>query len=210
MECIMIIYNLYHKVIYFLYLVIVFITFNISGYAFSDSTSDSTIQNSNTSNMATDSHVHSKILEVSLTDAESKISKKIKSEIMSPCCYNGTLDLHQSPKATELSNQIDIWIKEGLTQDNIIEKLVAEYGEKILARPLFTGSGLLFYIIPITGLFLGAFLAFRWIKTHLSDKNSTNNNDSSGNKNQASRANARDVKYSKDAEDAFERELKEL
>ncbi len=75
-------------------------------------------------------------------------ARKIKAEIMSPCCWNGTVDAHNSPIAERIAADIDRRVAAGETEAQIVDRLVGQYGERILARPRTSGFGLVFYLVP--------------------------------------------------------------
>ena len=60
---------------------------------------------------------------------------KLYSTFMAPCCYGGDLTLHNSPAASDLRARIAGMVKEGQTDEQIKDTLVAEYGKQILAVP---------------------------------------------------------------------------
>ena len=52
----------------------------------------------------------------------------------------------------------------GLTQEEILGRFVAKYGEKILAKPPAKGFNLLAYFLPVLFLALGAIVAVAVVK----------------------------------------------
>ena len=50
-----------------------------------------------------------------------------------PCCYGGTLDIHESDLARSLREEIALRLVGGETSDSIQADFVGRYGEKILA-----------------------------------------------------------------------------
>ena len=89
----------------------------------------------------------------------------LEGEVMCPVC-NTTLDQSSSPAARQIEAYISARIAAGDSKSEIKDKLVAEYGQQILAAPPKKGFNLLAWALPI-GLLLGGglvvgLLAWRW------------------------------------------------
>jgi cytochrome c-type biogenesis protein CcmH len=92
-------------------------------------------------------------------------SAELEGEVMCPVCGT-TLDESNSPAAAQIKRVIASGIAAGDTKSEIKDRLVAEYGESILAAPRRKGFGWLAWGLPIVGI-LGAaalvgFGAWRW------------------------------------------------
>jgi cytochrome c-type biogenesis protein CcmH len=91
---------------------------------------------------------------------------ELEGRIMCPTCKGQTLDESTAPAADAVRRLIVRRIAAGDTRSEIEDRLVAEYGESILAAPPARGFGLLAWVLPIAGLALGALvlgvLARRW------------------------------------------------
>ena len=90
---------------------------------------------------------------------------ELEGDVMCPVCGT-TLDQSNSPAAQQIKRVIAQRIAAGDTKSEIENRLVAEYGEAILAAPRHKGFGLLAWWLPIAGI-LGAALvvgvgAWRW------------------------------------------------
>jgi cytochrome c-type biogenesis protein CcmH len=90
---------------------------------------------------------------------------ELEGEVMCPVCGT-TLDQSNSPAAEQIKRVIAQRIAAGDTKTEIENRLVAEYGEAILAAPRHKGFGLLAWWLPIAGILAGAvvvgFGAWRW------------------------------------------------
>jgi len=90
---------------------------------------------------------------------------ELEGEVMCPVC-NTTLDQSSSPAARQIEAVISRRIAAGDTKSQIKDRLVAEYGQKILAAPPKSGFNLLAWLLPIAGVLAGAVvlgaLAWRW------------------------------------------------
>lgn len=90
---------------------------------------------------------------------------ELEGEVMCPVCGT-TLDQSNSPAARQIKRVIARGIASGETKSEIKHRLVAEYGEAILAAPPRHGLGLLAWWLPIAGILTAAVLvglgAWRW------------------------------------------------
>jgi cytochrome c-type biogenesis protein CcmH/NrfF len=90
---------------------------------------------------------------------------ELEGEVMCPVCGT-TLDQSNSPAAEQIKRVIAQRIAAGDTKSQIENRLVAEYGEAILAAPQHKGFGLLAWWLPIAGIVAGAVIvgagAWRW------------------------------------------------
>lgn len=90
---------------------------------------------------------------------------ELEGEVMCPVCGT-TLDQSNSPAAEQIKRVIARRIAAGDTKSEIENRLVANYGDSILAAPPHRGFGLVAWWLPIVGI-LGAaalvgFGAWRW------------------------------------------------
>jgi cytochrome c-type biogenesis protein CcmH len=90
---------------------------------------------------------------------------ELEGEVMCPVCGT-TLDQSDSPAAQQIKRVIARRIAAGDTKSEIKARLVANYGESILAAPPHHGFGLLAWWLPIAGIAAAAALvgfgAWRW------------------------------------------------
>jgi cytochrome c-type biogenesis protein CcmH/NrfF len=88
----------------------------------------------------------------------------VEDEVM--CITCGTaLNVSQAPSADRQREFIRRRIAEGLTKDQIKERLVAEYGPKVLAEPHQQTSWLVPLILAVLGLATVALTVRRWRRT---------------------------------------------
>ena len=90
---------------------------------------------------------------------------EIETEVVCPTCHT-TLDQSSSPVANRMRNFIRARIAAGDTKSEIKDKLVADFGEQVLASPPKRGFNLLAWVLPPV-LAVGAavvvgLLAVRW------------------------------------------------
>jgi cytochrome c-type biogenesis protein CcmH len=60
-------------------------------------------------------------------------AKAFESRLYAPCCYGGTLDIHESDLARALRAEIEARIARGETTESIQADLVSRYGSGVLA-----------------------------------------------------------------------------
>ena len=90
----------------------------------------------------------------------------LEDEIMCPVCPGETLEQSSSPAAQQVERFIAVRIRAGDTKSEIKDKLVAQYGARILAAPPKEGFDLIAWVLPLAGVLCGAlvlgFAAWRW------------------------------------------------
>lgn len=99
--------------------------------------------------------------------------------LLAPCCWNQTLDVHESPIATQLRLEIRERVRAGEPAMRIEDDLAARHGERIRAVPrgrdprnlvpLFIGGAML------TSLLALLWVARRWLRA--ADKGAARNDD---------------------------------
>jgi cytochrome c-type biogenesis protein CcmH len=90
----------------------------------------------------------------------------LEDEVMCPVCPGETLEQSSSPAAQQVERFIAVRIQAGDTKSEIKDKLVAQYGPRILAAPPKEGFDLLAWVLPLAGALCAAlvlaFAAWRW------------------------------------------------
>jgi cytochrome c-type biogenesis protein CcmH len=97
---------------------------------------------------------------------------ELEHEVMCPTCKT-LLELSQAPVAERMRSFIRQRIVAGDTKSEIKARLVAQFGEGVLAAPQTSGFGLLAWLLPFLGL-LGAgisiaLVAWRWTRAGPAD-----------------------------------------
>jgi cytochrome c-type biogenesis protein CcmH len=92
---------------------------------------------------------------------------ELEGEVMCPVCET-TLDQSSSPAAQQIKRVIANRIAAGDTKTEIKDRLVAEYGNAILAAPPREGFGLVAWWLPVVGILIAAVVvgigARRWAR----------------------------------------------
>lgn len=93
---------------------------------------------------------------------------EVERELMCVSC-NVALNIAESPQATRQKELVRTLVAEGRTKDEILDVMVAEYGDNVLAEPRAEGFSLAAWGVPLAvgaaGLALGALLLPRWRRT---------------------------------------------
>ncbi len=105
--------------------------------------------------------------QVTANDSLKNISQqdvnKIARQLMAPCCWSETADVHRSEAAQEVKAQILSALQQGYSEKQIFDGMVAAYGERILAKPKATGFNLMVWILPALALMIGGVIAWRFL-----------------------------------------------
>jgi cytochrome c-type biogenesis protein CcmH len=80
---------------------------------------------------------------------------ELEGEVMCPVCET-TLDQSSSPAAQQIKRVFANRIAAGDTKTQIKDRLVAEYGDAILAAPPREGFGLVAWWLPVIGIVVAA------------------------------------------------------
>ena len=90
---------------------------------------------------------------------------ELEAEVICPTCHV-TLDQSNSPIANEMKRFIARRIAAGDTRSEIENRLIANFGPSVIARPATHGFDLLAWLLPLVALLAGAaavgFAAWRW------------------------------------------------
>lgn len=93
----------------------------------------------------------------------------VEGRLLAPCCYTQTLDVHESPMATELRLEVRTRLAAGESPEAVEDDFAARYGEKVRAVPKGTdprGSMFLVAIGALVAAGLGLGLVVRrWRRT---------------------------------------------
>jgi cytochrome c-type biogenesis protein CcmH len=79
-------------------------------------------------------------------------------------CQNQTLAASNAPLAVDLRNQIREQLQQGASDQDVIDFMVARYGDFVLYRPPFKAATLLLWLGPFLLLALGALMLWRRLR----------------------------------------------
>lgn len=97
---------------------------------------------------------------------------KLAGKLIAPCCWKQTVDVHPSSASDKIKAEIEKALLEGQTEEQIIDRFVAEYGERIRAIPKPEGINLFLWILPAAVLLVGGLiiaLYLRYVTRHKND-----------------------------------------
>ncbi len=92
-------------------------------------------------------------------------ARALETTLLAPCCYGGTLDVHDSPIARELRLEIEDRVHRGESTASIEADLVSRYGPQIRAMPhpaLFSAAIGVTMTLIVAGAVLVVVLFGRW------------------------------------------------
>ena len=92
-------------------------------------------------------------LETDGSDDLQSLQKDIEHSLVAPCCWNMTVDQHESPASHRVRDKIAELLEQSKTKEEILAYFTAQpqYGERILAAPsqkTFLGK-MAYWLIPI-------------------------------------------------------------
>lgn len=100
--------------------------------------------------------------------APEDVANEISTQIMSPYCPGVTLHDCPSTEADKMRERIRAMAAAGKSEDEIMEELVAQYGESIRAVPSADGGGITAWVFPgivaLVGSGFAVTLARRWTR----------------------------------------------
>jgi cytochrome c-type biogenesis protein CcmH len=108
------------------------------------------------------------VLFISLPGVAAALSvNEVSRELRCPTC-NAPLDTSNSPAANDMKRFIADRIAEGWDKERIIDAMVADFGDQVLATPPKSGFNLVAWIVPaavaIVGLIMVPFLTRAWTR----------------------------------------------
>jgi cytochrome c-type biogenesis protein CcmH/NrfF len=93
--------------------------------------------------------------------APEDVANDVAAKVMSPFCPGVTLHDCPSAEATALIDRIERWARDGMTEEQIVNALEAQYGVGIRSTPPAGDGGWLAWALPGAGLLAG--LALGWL-----------------------------------------------
>lgn len=114
-------------------------------------------------------------IDKTLNEEQQELQAELEHSLVAPCCWNMTVDQHESPASREVRQKIAEMIRDGKTKDEIINYFVSQpqYGERILASPsqdTLLGKAA-YWLIPLALIF-GIFVVTKTIRS-LTTKSTT-------------------------------------
>lgn len=67
--------------------------------------------------------------------SEEGVARELEQRLLAPCCWNQTLEIHDSPLASELRSKIRAQLRAGASAQQIEDDFARRYGERVRAVP---------------------------------------------------------------------------
>jgi cytochrome c-type biogenesis protein CcmH len=102
-----------------------------------------------------------------MAQAETDLDRRVMNlahELRCLVCQNETLADSQAPLAADLRNQIREQLAAGKSEKDVVDFLVARYGDFVLYRPPLKASTVLLWAGPFLFLAIGAFALVRFVR----------------------------------------------
>jgi len=80
---------------------------------------------------------------------------EIAGDLYCPVCPNTPLDVCETLACSEWREQIREQLAAGMTESEIADYFVEQYGERVLAKPRRSGFSLVLWILPLVGVGVG-------------------------------------------------------
>jgi cytochrome c-type biogenesis protein CcmH len=90
--------------------------------------------------------------------------KNISQELRCLVCQNSTLADSNAPLAEDLRREIRSLMREGKSDKEVVEYLVARYGDFVLYRPPVNSNTALLWFGPFLFLLVGGFVLYKVLK----------------------------------------------
>lgn len=92
--------------------------------------------------------------------------QKLSEELRCLVCQNQTIADSNAELAQDLRREVRTMIKDGKTDQEIVDFMVTRYGDFVLYRPPVKGITLLLWAGPIALLLIGLFALQRYLRQH--------------------------------------------
>ncbi len=93
-------------------------------------------------------------------DAVNRVAK----QLFCPVCESTPLDVCPTEACAQWRNTIREKLEGGWTDQQILDYFVAQYGERVLARPSTRGLNILVWVVPPLALLAGGLVLWRYLK----------------------------------------------
>ena len=94
----------------------------------------------------------------------------LATELRCLVCQNQTLADSNAPLAVDLRNQIREQLKSGKSERDVVDFMVARYGDFVLYRPPFKATTLALWAGPFAFLVFGAWILLRRLRRRASER----------------------------------------
>lgn len=89
---------------------------------------------------------------------------RVAKQLFCPVCESTPLDVCPTEACAQWRNTIREKLEAGWSDQQIMDYFVAQYGERVLARPSTRGLNILVWVVPPLALLLGGVVLWRFLK----------------------------------------------
>lgn len=99
---------------------------------------------------------------------QQRLQAELERSLVAPCCWNMTVDQHESGASREVRQEISRLLEQGKGKREILNIMVARYGERILSTPSQDNllGRLAYWLIPVA-IALGAVIVALAIRRYM-------------------------------------------
>lgn len=98
---------------------------------------------------------------------------QLSAELRCPKCQNQNIADSDAPIAQDLRKLLHRQLEEGASDAEILDYMVARYGEFVRYRPRFSGATLMLWLAPAVLLLAGSLIAWRTIRAQRAKDSAT-------------------------------------
>jgi cytochrome c-type biogenesis protein CcmH len=97
------------------------------------------------------------------TEAQSATYHTLVEELRCLVCQNNNLADSNAPLAKDLRHKVYNMVVEGQSREDVIDFMIARYGDFVLYKPRFEGLKIILWLLPFMLLILGLLLLMRFV-----------------------------------------------
>lgn len=101
------------------------------------------------------------------TTMEVQGERAIQSRLLAPCCWNGTLDSHESPLADQIRGEIRERLRRGEAGASIEADLIHRYGDRIRAVPRDGDTRPMVPVLVAVAMAISSTLLIRFVRRRI-------------------------------------------
>lgn len=114
--------------------------------------------------VSAETQTDAEVLKFSSPEAEAKYNDLIE-ELRCLVCQNQNIAGSDADLAKDLRAKVYDMVESGQTHDDVIDYMVARYGDFVLYRPAFQIKTLLLWLGPVVFLLLTLWFVIRWVRS---------------------------------------------
>lgn len=95
--------------------------------------------------------------------------RELSTELRCPKCQNQNIADSNAPIAQDLRKLLYLQLEQGASDEEILDYMVARYGEFVRYRPRFSGATAILWLAPVLLLLIGLVVAFLTLRSRRRD-----------------------------------------